>query len=528
MIKRQSKSINNLKQWRFGSRGSHDSRDSRDSVDSCRSDMGVFPSYSTKKKHEQPSAPPTITLQHTLGSNLAKSALKPEGGDVTLKLEDDTDVTEGAFSDGVSLGAHGKQTAEERPIRPEDMAFMIRDTSSGVVYDIRNPSNVVKLNSNLSTIESGSDQVAWQEWWKTKRELNARLLLAAESCDLESVKGLLDAETHGDRIADVNTRNVDSYTALHFAAREAAVGVAKLLVSSGANLNAQTRTLRTPLHLACLRGHRQIIEMLVGAGADVDLLDREGNTAVHLLAEFAWDDALAFLLKSKPNLAINNKRKQTAYSLASNPMIKKLLSIPDSPEAVAEPKDLCHTIDQQPLPALDVVDYETVPQVADPQKQPSFVLAAKMAVNPAMERLKEVAIQNIDSPSESAEEDHKLIISISVETEDGVRKRSDPIRGVNMMGPEGFVPMQLIGKGLHGEVYAVKDRATGLIYAMKVLEKSDLCSVNLYKCTASAEDPSIVHYPLHPFIAELEYAFKLGSHYFFIEKYCPGYDFRSP
>jgi serine/threonine protein kinase len=39
------------------------------------------------------------------------------------------------------------------------------------------------------------------------------------------------------------------------------------------------------------------------------------------------------------------------------------------------------------------------------------------------------------------------------------------------VGPEDFMPLKLLGSGSFGEVYLVREIATGELYAMKVLSK---------------------------------------------------------
>lgn len=54
---------------------------------------------------------------------------------------------------------------------------------------------------------------------------------AAESGSLEEVHKLLDKTIHQDLVADLNTKGLDQWTALHFAASEGRVEVVKELIS---------------------------------------------------------------------------------------------------------------------------------------------------------------------------------------------------------------------------------------------------------------------------------------------------------
>ncbi|PNH01818.1 Ankyrin repeat domain-containing protein 39 [Tetrabaena socialis] len=54
-----------------------------------------------------------------------------------------------------------------------------------------------------------------------------------------------------------------SYTPLHYAARGGRLEAVELLLSSGADVNAQTRGMgATPLHRAAMQGHASVVEAL--------------------------------------------------------------------------------------------------------------------------------------------------------------------------------------------------------------------------------------------------------------------------
>lgn len=68
----------------------------------------------------------------------------------------------------------------------------------------------------------------------------------------------------------------------HYAARHNQIAVCNLLLSAGANVNAQTATgLVTPLHRAAYCGHTSIMELLLQHGADAALCDADGETTLH-------------------------------------------------------------------------------------------------------------------------------------------------------------------------------------------------------------------------------------------------------
>lgn len=88
--------------------------------------------------------------------------------------------------------------------------------------------------------------------------------------------------------ADVNAKDMDGSTPLHFAYRNK--DVAKLLIANGSDVNAKNNKGMTPLHY--LYENKEIVELLIAKGADVNAKDNEGKTAL----DYAEDEDLEDLL----------------------------------------------------------------------------------------------------------------------------------------------------------------------------------------------------------------------------------------
>ena len=81
--------------------------------------------------------------------------------------------------------------------------------------------------------------------------------------------------------ADVDARNQDGYTPLHWAAMDGHVETAALLLDRGADLEARDAHGATPLHGAAACEQPGTAALLLDRGADVDARDERGATPLH-------------------------------------------------------------------------------------------------------------------------------------------------------------------------------------------------------------------------------------------------------
>ena len=83
---------------------------------------------------------------------------------------------------------------------------------------------------------------------------------------------------------DINVTNIFGYTPLQAAARGGHLEVVELLLSEGAEVNAQfDARIPTALHLAAVSGHVDMVRLLLRMGADVNMTYEKGRVAPNLL-----------------------------------------------------------------------------------------------------------------------------------------------------------------------------------------------------------------------------------------------------
>lgn len=88
----------------------------------------------------------------------------------------------------------------------------------------------------------------------------------------------------GRRSTNVNAKDEDQYTALHWAAQNGDEAITRLLLDRGAAINEIDGQGRTPAHVACQHGQENVIRVLLSRGADVRIKGKDNWTALHFAA----------------------------------------------------------------------------------------------------------------------------------------------------------------------------------------------------------------------------------------------------
>uniref|UniRef100_A0A2K5PWK2 Citron Rho-interacting kinase n=1 Tax=Cebus imitator TaxID=2715852 RepID=A0A2K5PWK2_CEBIM len=108
-----------------------------------------------------------------------------------------------------------------------------------------------------------------------------------------------------------------------------------------------------------------------------------------------------------------------------------------------------------------------------------------------------------------------------------VRKYSDTIAELQELQPSAkdFEVRSLVGCGHFAEVQVVREKATGDIYAMKVMKKKALLAQE--QVSFFEEERNILSRSTSPWIPQLQYAFQDKNHLYLVMEYQPGGDLLS-
>ncbi|MDR2977965.1 MAG: ankyrin repeat domain-containing protein [Rickettsiales bacterium] len=97
------------------------------------------------------------------------------------------------------------------------------------------------------------------------------------------------------------------------------------LIGEHADINAKDSQGRTALHYAAYFNDTDMVELLLRAGADIDAQDNLGRTALHYAAYFNHTDMVELLLDAKAKTNIKDNNGENPSSLTENKEITDLL-----------------------------------------------------------------------------------------------------------------------------------------------------------------------------------------------------------
>jgi cytohesin len=99
--------------------------------------------------------------------------------------------------------------------------------------------------------------------------------------------------------------SIEGRTALHFAALNGHLGLARMLIEHGADVQAEDKEKMTPLHCACFQDSAAIPALLLQKGAHVNARGMAGFTPLHLAASQGKKEVMEILLNNGAD--INSK-----------------------------------------------------------------------------------------------------------------------------------------------------------------------------------------------------------------------------
>src|SRR3990172_3577318 len=112
-----------------------------------------------------------------------------------------------------------------------------------------------------------------------------------------------------DHGADIEARDNNDFTSLHYAAFNGHQVTVALLLERGANIEARDNQGVTPLHIAALDGHQATVALLLDRGANIESQGNQGQTPLHYAAAYGHQATVAFLLDRGANIEAQDSFK---------------------------------------------------------------------------------------------------------------------------------------------------------------------------------------------------------------------------
>ncbi|XP_054612017.1 receptor-interacting serine/threonine-protein kinase 4 [Dunckerocampus dactyliophorus] len=231
-----------------------------------------------------------------------------------------------AFSsqDSITMSFEKENTIDSADVHKRKLCDAIRTMDTAKLMKILQPQDVDLL------LEGGGGLLHHAITF-TNEEAVKFLLLNNADPNLANTRGStplhLATEKHlkplaelllGRRSTNVNAKDEDQYTALHWAAQNGDEAMTRLLLDRGAAINETDGQGRTPAHVACQHGQENVVRVLLSRGADVHIKGKDNWTALHLAA---WQGHLGIvkLVVKQAGADVNAQTKdgRTALHLAS-------------------------------------------------------------------------------------------------------------------------------------------------------------------------------------------------------------------
>ncbi|XP_072231838.1 receptor-interacting serine/threonine-protein kinase 4 [Leuresthes tenuis] len=194
-----------------------------------------------------------------------------------------------AFSsqDSITMSFEKESTFDSAEVQKRKLCEAIRTKDTAKLMKILQPQDVDLLLDGGGSLLHHAITLANEEAVKF-------LLLNNANPNLANARGStplhLATEKHlkplaelllGRRSTNVNAKDEDQYTALHWAAQNGDEAITRLLLDRGAAINETDGQGRTPAHVACQHGQENVIRVLLSRGADVRIKGKDNWTALH-------------------------------------------------------------------------------------------------------------------------------------------------------------------------------------------------------------------------------------------------------
>ncbi|EAY17540.1 hypothetical protein TVAG_453680 [Trichomonas vaginalis G3] len=127
--------------------------------------------------------------------------------------------------------------------------------------------------------------------------------------------------------ANINEKDINGLTALHFAARYNSNETAELLISHGININEKDKDGKTALHNSAENNSKETAELLISHGININEKNYRKETALHAAARCNSIKTAELLISHGININEKNKYGKTALHYAADNYSKEIAEV---------------------------------------------------------------------------------------------------------------------------------------------------------------------------------------------------------
>ncbi|CAD8075220.1 unnamed protein product [Paramecium sonneborni] len=398
---------------------------------------------------------------------------------------------------------------------PEDeKEFYILNRDTGLMIDCR------KLD-DYTISKTDTKEVAWKNYWKHSREISELLVQLIQSNENNKVYELL---AHPQFYIDLNIRDLDDWTPLHFACQQNNTEIVQLLLHQQANPKLVSLDKKTPLHIAAVKNNSTICELLINFGADVDAQDSDQNTPLHIASLYGNDQACKILIEKRANHNLKNYQHLTPIEVSSD---IRIIEIFNQFEISLNNFTYTRTVVKKQNLVLHNSRRDHVQKIMQLAKQQQKrindrEINQELLINEQLRQSLNNKENNQNRTTWGKIMDFAVSFSrISIK---GNRQTINAESEKNKIDPSSFKFYQKLGEGGFGQVFLVEKigQEPKKYYAMKILKKEDIDTSNIIKSAQIEKD--VLKVMNHPFIVKLNYAFQTLDHLYLVMDLCSGGD----
>ena len=144
-----------------------------------------------------------------------------------------------------------------------------------------------------------------------EKTIHKTLFQAAKDNDIHSLNKHIAANSN------LNQKETDSWTALHFSAYYGYLEFAELLINNNASIDAKHNLGWTALHIASWQGHLEIVQTLISNGASINAkVNNDERTALHIAVMYGHYEIAKTLIENGIDVHSDTFLGETALDMA--------------------------------------------------------------------------------------------------------------------------------------------------------------------------------------------------------------------